>query len=597
MIPELIQPYFVLGIVGLMFLLIFMEIVKPSISFLLAVMVLMITGILDSEKVLSGFSNEKIATILALILITAGIRKNYPLEYLFDAIFKASKSYRGFLIRMMSQTALLSSFINNTPVVALMTPYVIDWGKKNGIAPSKLLIPLSYATIMGGMITIIGTSTTLVLNGFLEDYDQQVMKSTDLLIIGSSVAISGILFIAFIGQKLLPAHKDYLKQFSEKKREYMVETRIRSGSRLIGKNISQAGLRNLKGVYLVEIIRSQQTISPVSPNEVLRESDALIFAGKTEDIFELIDKKQGLDLPTTARDLDNDKTQVSEAVLSPHSSIIGKTVKESDFRNRYNAAIIAIHRNGERVTGKIGDIELQAGDLLLVYTGEDFQNRAEVYKDIYLISKLREINKPGNKKWYALLLIASIIVFLLILDKLSLFLSLMIIIALMITFKLIKTQDIKRELDLNMIIILVFSLAIGKAIEDTGAGALMASQIIEFLQPYGIISVLIGIIILTNILTSIIGNIGAVSISFPIAYELSNQLGIDGFPFYLGLAYAASAAFMTPISYQTNLLVYGPGGYNFKDFFKIGLPVNILYLFISTLMIILLYKDALLSAG
>ncbi len=594
MIPISIQPYFVLIVVSIMFVLIYKEIVKPSISFLLAVMVLIITGILNSTEVLSGFSNEKIATIIVLILITSGIRKNYPIEYLFDSIFKAAKSYRGFLVRMMSQTALLSSFINNTPVVALMTPYVIDWGKKNNIAPSKLLIPLSYATIMGGMITIIGTSTTLVLNGFLEDYNLPIMKSSDLLIIGLSVAITGILFIAFIGQKLLPSHEDYLKQFSEKKREYVVETRVRKGSKLIGQNLTNAGLRNLKGVYLVEIIREQRVISPVSPSEVLEENDALIFAGDTEDIFELIDKNQGLDLPTTARELDSDKTQVNEAVLSPHSSIIGKTVKQCDFRNRYNAAIIAVHRNGERVRGKIGDIELQAGDLLMVYTGEDFQNRAEVYKDIYLISKLREINKPGNKKWYSLLLITLSIIILLFSGQLSLFLSLMIIIALMISFKLIKTQDIKRELDLNMIVILVFSLAIGKAIEKTGAGGIMATYMIEFLKPFGPVSMLIGIVILTNILTSIIGNVGAVSISFPIAYELSNQLGIEGFPFYLGLAYAASAAFMTPISYQTNLIVYGPGGYNFKDFFRIGFPVNLLYLLISLGAIIFLYRGELL---
>ncbi len=594
MFPESVQPFIVLGIVTIMFILIYKEVVKPAISFLIAVVILLISGIITTSEVLSGFSNEKIATIIVLVLITSGIRKNFQIESLFDLIFKAAKSYRGFMVRMMSQTAILSSFINNTPVVALMTPYVIDWGKKNNIAPSKLLIPLSFATIMGGMITIIGTSTTLVLNGFLEDYNLPIMKASDLLIIGLSVTITGILFIVLFGHKLLPSHEDYLKKYSENIKEYVVETRILEYSKLANKSVTDAGLRNLKGVYLVEIVRNQRVISPVNPNEILEKGDALIFAGNTNDIFELINTQQGLDLPTTARDLENDNTQVIEAVISPFSSIIGKTVKEVQFRNRYNAAIIAVHRNGERVRGKIGEIVLQPGDLLLTYAGNDFKERVDLYRDLYITSTVRQINKPGAKKYYALGAIAVCILFLLISGQISLFLSLMIIISMMVGFRLIKVQDVKRELDLNLIIILVFSLAIGKAIEKTGAGAIIANYIINLLEPYGHISVLIGIILLTNLLTSTIGNVGAVSIAFPIAFELSNKLQIDGFPFYLGLAYAASAAFMTPISYQTNLIVYGPGGYTFKDFFRIGLPVNFVYLGVATTVIVLLYQSVLL---
>jgi len=591
MLPSHIEPWFVLGIVSLMFIVIYKEIAKPSISFLAAVIILIISGILNSHEVLMGFANEKIATIIVLVLITSGLRKNFQIELIFDLVFKAAKNYRGFLIRMMSQTALLSSFINNTPVVVLMTPYVIDWGKKNNIPPSKLLIPLSYATIMGGMITIIGTSTTLILNGFLEDYNLPIMRSTDLLIVGLCVTVTGVAFIAFIGQKLLPFHEDYLKKYSANIREYVVETRIGKNSKLDNKSVAEAGLRNLKGVYLVEIIRNNRVISPVDPDEILETGDALIFAGNTNDIFELIDKQQGLELPATANELDKDNTQVVEAVLSPFSSIIGKTVKECQFRNRYNAAIIAVHRNGERVTGKIGNIKLEPGDLLLVYAGNDFRNRVDLYRDIYVISNLRKLTKPGAKKYYALVAIVVGIIFLLISGRLSLFLSLLLIISMMVGFKLIGTQDIKRELDINLVVILVFSLAIGKAIEKTGAGALVANGIMDVLQPYGSISILIGLVIITNLLTSTIGNVGAVSIAFPIAFELSHKLDINGFPLYLGLAYAASAAFMTPISYQTNLIVYGPGGYTFKDFLKIGVPINILYLVVSVLTIILIYHD------
>ena len=559
----------------------------------MAVLLFSITGILTPSEVLSGFSNESIASILMLILITTGLRKNFQIENLFDAVFKKAKTYRGFLLRMMSQVAILSSMINNTPVVALMTPYVVEWGKRNNIAPSRLLIPLSYATIMGGMITLIGTSTTLVLNGFLQDFDHPSLLFEDLFTIGISVTIGGILFILLIGYKLLPDHKDVLKTYAENKREYIVETRILDDSRLIGKSILDAGLRNLKGVYLVEIIRGTQLISPVGPKELLSRGDILFFAGNTNDIVELINSDLGLELPETAKSYDSDKAEIVEAVMNNFSSLINKTVRQSDFRNRYNAAIVAIHRNGKKVSGRIGDIVLQAGDLLLLYTGTDFRDRVGIYRDLFVVSKLRDIVKPGNKKYYALVLMAFCALMLLIFSKMTLFPALMIILGIMIAFNLITTQDVKRELDLNMIAILVFSLAIGQAIIKTDAGNMVSIALVNLLEPYGNVAILIGLLLITNLLASIIGNVGAVSISFPLAYSISNNLGIEGYPFFLTIAYAASAAFLTPISYQTNLIIYGPGGYKFKDFFKIGLPVNIVYLSIALAVIIFRYREIL----
>lgn len=594
MLPENLQPWFVITVVVIIFLLIYKEYLKASVSFLLAVLLFMITGVLNSQEVLSGFSNQSIISILMLILITTGLRKNFQIEYLFDAIFKKAKTFQGFLFRMMSQVAILSSFINNTPVVALMTPYVVEWGKKNNISPSKLLIPLSYATIMGGMITMIGTSTTLVLNGFLQDFNQPSLLFEDLFFIGLSVTITGILFIGLIGHRLLPDHQDVLKTYSDNKREYLVETEITSTSKLLGKNLLEAGLRNLKGVYLVEIYRGGRIISPVGPQEILEEGDLLFFAGNTNDIVDLINSGVGIQLPTTARSFDNDKAEIVEAVMNNFSSLINKTVKKSDFRNRYNAAIVAIHRNGERLRGRIGDITLQAGDLLLLYTGSDFRDRVEIYRDLFVVSKLRDIVKPGKKKYYALIIIALCALFLFFFGKMTLFPALMIILGIMISFNLITTQDVKRELDLNMIAILVFSLAIGQAIIKTSAGKLLANGLLNLMEPFGDISILIGLMVITNLLTSFVTNVGAVSITFPISYSLSQSLGVDGTPFFLGICYASSAAFLTPIGYQTNLIIYGPGGYKFKDFLKIGLPVNLVYLLVSIAVIIFLYKDVLL---
>lgn len=591
--PVAYQPFFVLAILFLTFFLIYREYLKPSLSFLLAVVIFAIMGILDTEHILAGFSNSSIIVIILLIVITAGLRKSFRLELIFDAIFKKSKTYRNFLLRMMTQVAILSSLINNTPVVALMTPYIFDYGRKNNIAPSKLLIPLSYATIMGGMITLIGTSTTLVLNGFIIEAGVKEFIFDDLLIIGLSVTIIGILFIAFIGHRLLPNHTEAIQDFSKNQRKYLIETSMKSNSPLINKTVKEAGLRNLQGVYLVEIQRMGKVLSPVYPMEIIEKDDILFFAGDTNNIMDLINTNKGLILPDKASDYHKDKTEVIEAVIAEFSSIIGKTVKEADFRNRYDAAIIAVHRNGEKISGKIGDIEIKPSDVLLLYSGNDFTNRVDSYRDLYVINKVREIADPGRKKYYALGLMFIGATVLFTTKGLSLFPSLLIIFTIMAVFGLITMQDIRRELDFNLIGILVFSLAIGQAMILSGAGAMVADWMIDLLSPIGRTAILIGLILVTNLMTSLIGNVGAVSIAFPVALGISQSMGIDGTPYFLGIAYAASAAFITPFSYQTNLIIYGPGGYNLKDFVRIGLPLTFIYLAIAFAAILLLYNDVL----
>jgi len=589
--PESFQPLFVLIILFMAFACIYMEWLKPAVSFLLAVLIFTITGILGTQEVLAGFSNPSIIVIILLVIITAGLRKNFRMELLFDAVFRKSKTYRNFLIRLMTQVALLSAFINNTPVVALMTPYVFDYGRKNNIAPSKLLIPLSFATIMGGMITLIGTSTTLVLNGFIMEARIPELRFEDLLFIGVFVTITGISFIAFLGYKLLPNHRDTLQDFSKNQREYLIETRLMKNSPLIDKTVVDGGLRNLQGVYLVEIQRNEKIISPVYPNEIIEKDDILFFAGDTNNIMDIINTGKGLVLPENAKEYHQDKMEVIEAVVANYSSLIGKTVKESGFRNRYDAAIVAIHRNGERISGKIGDIELKPSDVLLLYAGNDFSNRVDLYRDLYVINQVRQIAEPGKKKYYALALIAVGALVLFITKGLSLFPSLLIIFTIMVGFGLITIQEIRRELDFSMIGILVLSLAIGQAMILSGAGVMVAEWMIGLFEPIGRMAILVGLIIMTSLLTSLIGNVGAVSISFPIALGISGGLHMDGMPFFLGIAYAASAAFITPFSYQTNLLIYGPGGYNFRDFVKIGVPVTLIYLTVAFFAILFLYRN------
>lgn len=588
MIPEYLQPYLVIIVIVISFVLIIREQLRPAVSFLVANLIFIVFGVLTAGEVLLGFSNESIISIILLILLAAGLQKNFNLETLLDHFYRKSNTYQSFLLVMMAKVAVISSFLNNTPVVAAMTPYVVNWGKKHKIAPSKLLIPLSFATIWGGMITLIGTSTTLVLNGFLSEKGLG-FDLINLLIIGVSVCFTGILFMTFFGHRLLPDHSDVVDDFNKNPREYLVETNLRKNSKLIGKTVHAAGLRQLKSIYLVEIIRGKSTISPVEPTEIIQDNDILIFAGDTTQIMELIHSNPEIKLPKLADALSQDTLALTEVVIGPNSSLIGQKVRFSDFRNLYDAAIVAVHRNGEKLSGKIGDIRMRTGDLLLLMAGDQLKNRIELYRDLYVISKKKKVSPPGKTKVYSLAIVALLSLVLLLLGYFPLIVSLMLIFTLMAGLKMITMQDIKREVDINLVAILVFSLALGNAVIKTGAGDMIATLIIDFFSPFGVEGIIIALLIITTMLTSFISNVGAVSITFPLAYALSNSLELPGAPFYLAIAYAASAAFLTPIGYQTNLIIYGPGGYKFRDFMKVGLPVTLVYLSTVFIVIRLLY--------
>ncbi|MDH3710670.1 MAG: SLC13 family permease, partial [Cyclobacteriaceae bacterium] len=369
MITENIQAFLVLAVIAVAFVLIYRQVLRPPITLLLANLVFLITGILSTEELLGGLANESIISILLLILLTAGIRKNFQIEAAFDKFYQKLRGYHSFLLAMMAKVALVSSVMNNTPVVAAMTPYVFNWGRRNNISPSKLLIPLSYATICGGMITLIGTSTTLVLNGFMTESDLPPLDIWKLLIIGLSVTAVVIIFMVFVSHYLLPDRQEILAEFNRKQREYLLETKVTENSPLNGKTVSQAGLRQLNGVFLVEIIRKSTEISPVGPNEKLQSEDILIFAGDTGDIMDLVTQERGLTLPQQGAAFSKDNLRLVEVVVSSNSNLIGKKVMDSDFRSRYNAAIVAIHRNGEILRGKIGEIRIHHGDLLLLFSG------------------------------------------------------------------------------------------------------------------------------------------------------------------------------------------------------------------------------------
>ncbi len=548
-----------------------------------------VLGILTPEEALSGFSNKQIALISLLLIVSSVIKKFEITGYFFRKLVDENLSYRSFLARLMGVVSFLSAFLNNTPIVATLMPYVYAWGKKKGISPSKLLIPLSYAAILGGTATLIGTSTNLVVNGLTVEAGLKPLGIFDFSYVGVPAIIAGLFYMILLGNKLLPERKDIVSTFLDKKREYLVEAFVPTGSSIIGKTVKEANLRNLEGLFLVEIIRRKKRIIPVSPNDTIEEGDILIFAGETEKIIGLIRGNNGFQLPQVCSVNLNGKMEVVEALIPYNSSLVGKRVKDTDFRAKFDAAILAVHRNGEKLKGKIGEIVLKPGDLLLILSGKDFWKRVADSSDLYIITKVREILPVKEKKALFILITFLLAIFLSALGVFSLFRSLLILISIFVIFKIATYSEIKKGIDLNLVIIAALSLAIGKAMIKTGLAESLAKTVTAFTEPLGTVACLLAVYVVTNVLTEFVTNLAAASISFPIALSIANSLSVDPKAFILAVAFAASASFITPIGYQTNLMVYGPGNYKFIDFLKVGFPLSVLYMAITIGILSLMY--------
>ncbi len=563
-------------------------------TFAVGVIVFGVSGLLTPKEMISGFANEQIIVIILLLLLGDSIRKTGLFENVFNHIFSKAKSTNGFLLRMMLLVSGFSAFLNNTPLVAILMPYIHTWSKKKKISASKLLIPLSYAAILGGCVTLVGTSTNLIVNSFVVDQtivpNMQSLNMFDFSLVGLPMVFIGILYILIIGKRLLPNRSDIISNFSNMHRQYLVEAEVKSGSELNGKSVAEAGLRNLQGLFLAEIYRGEREIFPVSSSTILYENDILIFAGDTETIADMVTEENGLRLTQLGMFSKKSETEIREIVVSHNSGLIGKTIKNIKFRGKYDAAVIAVHRNGQRISGKIGMIKLAAGDVLLLITGANFPELARETMDFYPITKIRGVRKIPL--WKSALLIGGLFsaIVLSALNLVSLFISLSVLLLLIIGLGIVKVRDIPKSLDYNLAAIIAFSLAFGIAMMKSGVAAIVADFVVDISKPFGTIGLMFGLFAITNLLSAYITNKASIAIIFPIALTLAVNLNVEPLAFILLVTFAAAASFITPIGYQTNLMVYGPGSYKFSDYMKVGLPLTILYMFVTVFILAISYK-------
>ena len=556
-----------------------------------------LAGILAPKEVFSGFSNTGVLTVGALYIVAAGLRETGALNIVGGRLLGRAKTERAVIARMAGVVTSMSAFLNNTPIVAMFIPIVTTWCKNHRVAPSRLLIPLSYLSIFGGTCTLIGTSTNLVVNGLMVEKfheNEQAFSSLhsmslfELSYVGVPYAIIGTLYLLFIGRYLLPRREAFLTHFGESPREYLVDMRVEPGCRLIGQTVEGARLRHLPGLFLVEILRDDQLISPVGPDQRLQVGDILTFTGVVETIVDL-EKIPGLvpagDSGFESRAFLRRGAMLCEAVVSNTSPIIGKTIRDSDFRALYNAAVIAVHRGGARLKGRVGDIVLHNGDTLLLQAGAHFLRAHRHNPDFYLVSGVEDSRPVRHDKAVLSLGLLALLVILMATRTVPIVMAAFLVAGLMIVTRCISVSDARQSLDFQTLLTICAAFGLGKALVNSGLVAAVASTVVDTMGPWGPVAILAGVYLTTSIFTEIVTNNAAAALMFPFAVEIATNLHVNPRPFCMAIAFAASASFITPLGYQTNLMVFGPGRYRITDFMRIGIPLNLILLATAAILI------------
>ncbi|MDX1965955.1 MAG: SLC13 family permease [Planctomycetaceae bacterium] len=533
----------------------------------------------------AGFGNTGLLTVGALFLVVAGLVQTGGMSLIAEPLIGRPKTVFSAQLRLLLPVTTMSAVLNNTPLVAMFMPVCDDIAKKCRISPSKLFMPMAFAATLGGVCTMIGTSTNLVVNGLIESQtDFEPFKMWDIAWAGIPCAIAGCAYIMAFSQWLLPDRQPALS-YSDDPRKYTVEMEVEPGGVLIDRSIEQAGLRHLPGLFLAEIEREGEVLPAPGPWERLRAGDRLVFVGVVESVVDLR-KMRGL-RPATDQlvKLGAPETQrcLMEAVVSNRCPLVGKNIRDGRFRSKYNAAVIAVARDGERIPGKIGDIVLHAGDTLLLEAHNDFARTNRNSSDFYLVSHV-ENSAPmrHGRAWLALgLLIAMIAVTsFLAVDMLA---AALVVGLVMIATRCLTAAEARQSIDWPVLVTIGAALGLGKALQSSGLAMTVADQLVRWAGPNPYVQLAV-IYFLGMLLTELVTNNAAAVLMFPLAMETSESLGVNYVPFVMAIMIAASMGFATPFGYQTNLMVYGPGGYKFSDYLRLGIPLDLLMMVITVIL-------------
>jgi di/tricarboxylate transporter len=544
----------------------------PSLLFTLAMAACVLVGVIDMQTVMAKATNDGLMTLLLLLMVSVGLER---LPWLLALSHRAVKgSLPTTILSLSGMTMLFSAFVNNTAVVATLAGTL----RKNPYhSASQILLPVSYAAILGGTLTLIGTSTNLIVSSFLEDITGQGIPFFAFLPVALPAAIAGLVAMLMMHKVLPIAKQDDLPV-----NEFLIEMVVGDDSRLIGKTVVENGLRDLGDVFLVELVREGRLLTPVAPGEQLEARDRLIFSGDVSKVG-VLERFHGL--RSFAIDQGLLGTNLTEVILLPGAALIGQTIKESEFRSRFDAAVVGVHRDGERLSGQLGNIRLRAGDSLMLAVGPDFQKRSNLSRNFLVVESSVASHSLSSGKSVAVGAGMFAAVTCSVLEWLPLTTGLMFLLLLMLGLKLFSAAELRRRFPFEMWLIVSSALAISQAVMDSGLmGSAMAflSPIIGSVPP---MMMLVMVYVLTLAMTELVTNNAAAALMFPLGYSVALTAGLDPMVFVMAVALGGSASFLTPYGYTTNLMVQNLGGYTRADYVRFGWLVSLAY---STVVLILL---------
>lgn len=550
---------------------------SPALVIFGATVALLVLGVIDTEQALSGFSNPAPFTVAALYVVAAGVQKTGALTPVLQRTLGERGWYRLPLLRVLPPAAVSSAFLNNTPIVAMLIPQISSWAARRQVSVSKLLMPLSFAALLGGMATLIGTSTNLVVAGQMVDAGLEPMGFFEIGAVGLPVALIGIVTIVALAPRVLPARLSPMSELQEAARRFSIEMVVRADGPIDGKTVEQARLRHLTGVFLTSVDRGDTIIAPVRPDTVLRGGNRLRFVGQVGTIVDL-QTMRGLEPAEMEHVLDLDHPQVSyyEVVLGSQFPGIGQTLAEFGFRAQYQAAVLAIHRAGALVQGKLGSVPLRVGDTLLVVADPGFADRWHDKADFLLVAGMGGAPPRATSRAWLPLAVLGGVVGLAATGVADILVAALVGAVVLVATGVLTPLEARRSVDIEVIVVIASAFGIAAAMSTSGLAELVADGLVGVFDALGPRGVLLGVVIATIVLTEMITNNAAALLMFPIAVATAAAGGLDPRGAAIAVAVAASASFLTPIGYQTNTMVYGPGGYRFGDYARLGFPLTAL---------------------
>jgi di/tricarboxylate transporter len=550
----------------------------PATAIVTAVVVLLAAGVIDERQAFSGFSNPAPITVAALYVLARAVEDTGALRPLVRSALSGDGRIQTNLMRLCFPSAAASAFLNNTPIVAMLIPPVSEMAESRGQSPSRYLMPLSFAVILGGVVTTIGTSTNLVVSGLLQQSGSAPFGLFEISHVGLPLAVVGIVVLSFMAPRVLPDRQSPRRSLAAAQRDFVVRMIVERGGPMAGKTVEAAGLRHLEGVFLVEIERNGEPITPVAPTTILHDDDHLLFVGQAlvvADLSNLVGLRSAETPHLEA--LDAPEHRLIEAVVGAGSPLLGRTPKEIGFRNRYDAAIVGIHREGRPVVAKLGEVKLRLGDTLLLLADAGFRERWRDRSDFIVIQALDGGDERPvlSRKAAFVGLVTAAVVLVAGSGLLPILHASLIAAILLVATRTISAQAARDSVEIEVLIVIAASFGLGAAIESSGLAAILGGGIVDLFSGIGWRGVLLGIVLATVVLTEFISNNAAAALMFPIAMATARGVDADPRAFAIAVAISASLSFLTPIGYQTNTMVYGPAGYHFGDYWRLGMPLTL----------------------